>query len=52
VIAFIASKMAMCTIAIARLDLPGPNCSPKTRFSPAATGVWSIPLALIAISFQ
>jgi len=42
----------MWTMAIARLARPGPNCSPKTRFSPGATGVWSSPLASIAISFQ
>ena len=38
-IAFTASKIAMCTMAMARLARPGPSCSPKTRVSPAATGV-------------
>src|SRR5947209_11377054 len=42
----------MWTIANARLVRAGPNCSPKTRFSPGATGVWSSALALIAIAFQ
>src|SRR5712691_8316265 len=42
----------MWTIAIARLARVGPYCSPKTRCSPDATGVWSSPLALMAISFQ
>src|SRR5437867_5744396 len=50
--AFMASKTAMCTMAIARLDRPGPTCSPKTRLSPGGTGVWSRPLASMAISFQ
>ena len=39
--ALTASKIAICTIAIARLERPGPSCSPKTRFSPGASGVWS-----------
>src|SRR5207237_428508 len=42
----------MWTIANARLVRPGPNCSPKTRFSPGATGVWSSALALFVIAFQ
>src|SRR5438552_5573982 len=50
--AFMASKTGMCTMAIARLDRPGPTCSPKTRLSPGGTGVWSRPLASMAISFQ
>src|SRR5438046_6979335 len=50
--AFMASKTAMCTMAIARLDRPGPTCSPKTRLSPGGTGAWSRPLASMAISFQ
>ena len=37
---------------IARADLPGPSCSPKTLGSPGGTGVWSSPLASIAIEFQ
>jgi hypothetical protein len=42
----------MWTIAIARLERPGPSCSPNTRVSPGCTGVWSRPLASIAIWFQ
>src|SRR5437867_3513966 len=42
----------MWMIANARLVRPGPNCSPKTRFSPDATGVWSSALALFVIAFQ
>ena len=38
--------------AIARLARVGPSCSPKTRVSPDATGVWSSPLASIATWFQ
>jgi hypothetical protein len=30
----------------------GPNCSPKTRSSPGATGVWSSATAVSAISCQ
>src|SRR5439155_23412050 len=45
-------KIATCTIAIARLARPGPNCSPKTRFSPGATGVWSKPVASMATWLQ
>jgi hypothetical protein len=51
-IEFTASKIAMCTIAIARLERPGPSCSPNTRSSPAATGVRSRPLASTATWFQ
>ena len=50
--ALTASKIAMCTMAIARLERPGPSCSPKIRGSPSATGVWSSPAESIATWFQ
>src|SRR5881409_1180869 len=42
--AFMASKTAMCTMAIARLDRPGPTCSPKTRLSPGGIGGDLVPV--------